>query len=283
MIITKLSGGLGNQMFQYAAGKSLASRHNTDFFLDTMEYDKWTIRKKARAFELSLFGLKNRIKPDFFLFNQFNSNYTIAHSTKYVQPHVHFDSHFYELPDHTHLIGVWQSEQYFKDIRSALINDFSFARHLNPDRYYQNMLDKIGATRAVSIHVRRGDYVSNPEFNKVHGVTSTSYYQKSIECIQEKERNVHFFIFSDDMEWVKSNLDIPAPFEFVRGKMGQSAIFDMWMMSQCRHNIIANSSFSWWGAWLNTHADKVVICPRNWFADKQYDSRDVAPPDWIKI
>lgn len=270
-------------MFQYAAGKSLAAYHATEFFIDTMVYDQFKIRRKERQYELSHFLIRNFKKPNQFIFQQFRNNYNIGETLRYNEPHFHFDPNFFKLPDNTHLIGFWQSEKYFKNIKSTIYEDFDFNKVKNISGSNSAYLRKINETNSVSIHVRRGDYVTNSEYNKIHGTTNENYYKSAVEHIYKNLDSPHFYIFSDDINWVKENLEFPGSYQYIEANTGRSAIFDMWLMSTCKHNIIANSSFSWWAAWLNSNENKMVIAPSKWFQSIEHDTSDVIPPHWIKI
>ena len=135
---------------------------------------------------------------------------------------------------------------------------------------------------AVSLHVRRGDYVSDPKTKAILGVCSLDYYRAAIAHIAERIESPAFFVFSDDIAWAKANLEIPFPCEYVDHNQGQQSYNDMHLMSLCKHHIIANSSFSWWGAWLNPRKDKIVIAPENWFANNE-DAKDLIPPESVKL
>jgi hypothetical protein len=141
----------------------------------------------------------------------------------------------------------------------------------------------ITAANAVSVHVRRGDYISNPSAQHFHGTCGLDYYKKAVELILSKVNDPHFFIFSDDVKWVADNFMKEIRATIVDINDGSSAVKDMQLMSACKHHIIANSSFSWWGAWLGSNADKIVIGPRQWFADAAVDTGSVLPDSWYKL
>ena len=142
----------------------------------------------------------------------------------------------------------------------------------------QKILDLIHETNSVSLHVRRGDYV---KLQHIHGLCDLDYYAHAIRFITEHLTNPHFFIFSDDIQWVTNNLKIGFSHTFVDINHGHDSAWDMWLMANCKHNIIANSSFSWWGAWLNQNPNKIVVAPAQWFADGQ--QTDIISDDWTKI
>jgi hypothetical protein len=131
--------------------------------------------------------------------------------------------------------------------------------------------------------VRMTDYLTDPVTQKKHGTCDSEYYKRALEYITEKVSNPHFYVFSDDMQWTKQNLDIPQPVCYVDQNSPNMGHVDMYLMSLCRHHIIANSTFSWWGAWLNKNPDKIVIAPKKWFAAAEYNSDDLIPSSWIRI
>ena len=133
------------------------------------------------------------------------------------------------------------------------------------------------------MHIRRGDYVSNPTTNKLHGTCSLEYYHNAVDIIAAKVSNPHFFIFSDDHEWARNNFKIDYPLTFVAHNNAGKNYEDMRLMSLCKHHIIANSSFSWWGAWLGSNPKKIVCAPRGWFKDKSLNTNDIIPSDWSRI
>ena len=140
----------------------------------------------------------------------------------------------------------------------------------------------ISQTNSVSLHIRRGDYVSNQKTNQTHGTCDLDYYQRCITEIEKEVENPYFFVFSDEIEWVKENLKINHPAEYVDQNTGDKSYEDMRLMSQCKHNVIANSSFSWWGAWLNSYPDKIVFAPKRWFASDKHNTKDLIPEGWKK-
>ena len=178
--------------------------------------------------------------------------------------------------------GYWQSEKYFGAIQTQLREDLRLSQALSD--LQQSLANKINHNPfAVSLHVRRGDYVADPTTTAFHGLCSLEWYARAAELILTKEPQAQFYIFSDDYKWVKENLTISAPIHFIEPSPdGQEAI-DMHLMSLCKHNIIANSSFSWWGAWLNNNPQKIVIAPSRWFATDLHNTIDLIPSEWIRL
>lgn len=177
-------------------------------------------------------------------------------------------------------MGYWQSERYFQDIVGIIRRDFSFQRPLAGLNL--SLVKQIAETNSVSLHIRRGDYVSNPQAFAIHGVCSIEYYEAAIKYVAERVSSPNFFVFSDDMDWARSHLEIRHACCYVENNKGADSYVDMQLMSRCKHNIVANSSFSWWGAWLNGNADKLVTAPRRWFANET-DTTDLLPSAWVRL
>jgi hypothetical protein len=290
MIYTKLIGGLGNQMFQYAVGRHLAKKHGTSLILDASGYENQTAGDTPREYELGSFKhlgtvagaeelRKIRIATnpsaiDKMLIRKSGLN-VIREEGFPFQPAV------LDAPDDSYLIGYWQTEKYFADIREELLKDFTLANE--PDEANRKTAEAIASCVAVSLHVRRGDYVTNENAAKFHGMTTLDYYREAIATMAEKVKKPHFFVFSDDPEWCQKNLKSDHPMTYVTNNAGDKGYEDMRLMRQCQHHIIANSSFSWWGAWLNPSRGKVVIAPGHWFNDTSVDTKDIYAQGWIKI
>ncbi len=157
-------------------------------------------------------------------------------------------------------------------------SDLNYGQHNNEEN--QSMLDKIKSLNAISLHVRRGDYVN---LTHIHGLCDLNYYKRTIDYIASRVQNPHFFVFSDDIPWVRENLKIEYPFDVVDINDGKTAFCDIWLMKHCQHNIIANSSFSYWGAWLNENPDKFVVAPQIWFVENNDSFKDIVPKGWIRL
>jgi len=256
MIITKIQGGLGNQVFQWAYGKSLSIMYNNELFLDTTYYNN-QLGDTPRKYELNKFP---NLKYD-------SSNYG---NKKIIEVSDNFN--YKELPYDDnysyYLNGYWQSEKYFLNVSDIIRNE------LRPDDETLEKLKVKVKENSVSLHIRRTDYITS---NGFHPVQTIEYYDKALEIIGEYNQ---IFVFSDDISWCKDNLKYNNIF-FVEN---QDNIEDLWLMSLCTHNIIANSSFSWWGAWLNQNQNKIVIAPKNWFGESSgLNQSDIIPNKWIKI
>jgi len=279
MIISRITSGLGNQMFQYAIGRSLSLQHQTSLKLDIMNFDK----KQYRKFGLTNFNLNIEYASS----NEINSFkghlidfFKPYHKKKNIKErYTHYDPTIKNLiKDDLYLGGYWQSDKYFKDFEVEIRKDLAFKSSIITNVSDQQKL--IQNSNSVSLHIRRGDYHSHPIIAKSHGVLSLEYYYNAIKHLKETDHSLIFFIFSDDMHWVKNNLKLKENVHFVEGN---TEIEDLFLMSICKNNIIANSTFSWWGAWLNSNKEKIVIMPEFWFKDKPYNKSDIAPSQWLRM
>jgi len=287
MIITRLRGGLGNQMFQYAAGRRLAYTQNTVLKLDTTAFIDTSLRKFelsslnikasiARADEIQTFT-KNGI-PSFlpFLPARLYANRNIIRERQF-----HFDSDIMRLRDNVYLDGYWQSEKYFTDIQELIKSDFTFCKL--PSASDTDLIQQIQSCNSISLHIRRGDYVTNLHTHDFHGVCTLDYYYTCINRLSEQIEHPHFFVFSDDPNWAETHLKVDHPLTIIAHNSPENAVNDLRLMSMCKHNIIANSSFSWWGAWLNQNPDRIVCAPNKWFANAPLDTKDLLPESWIRL
>jgi hypothetical protein len=291
MIITNLIGGLGNQMFQYAVGKALAARHQVEVKVDTTTLNADAAGKYTqRHFELSIFerpiAIANENERNIFLKESETTwRNLISKITKRFTNHLYakekgsqYQSNYNQFPANTYLDGFWQSELYFIKYEDEIRKAFTFNSSIQNKN--SELAQKISQVNSVAMHVRRGDYIINTAANTFHGTCSKAYYDQALVYLQAQIPMICLFIFSDDIEWCKSTFKYDVPMYFVDTNDGPS---DLYLMSQCKHNIIANSSFSWWGAWLNRHINKIVIAPQKWFADTTVHTQDIVPSKWIKI
>jgi len=278
MVITKLCGGLGNQMFQYATGLALADRLNTSIIPDISWFDEMKTNPyiiTRRTYELDVFGIKAR---------KFSR---IENISLLISKPVIFEEHGYAYQNKISTIagniildGFWQNPKYFEKERRAILNAFKFPRETSSKN--RLLLSEINKSLSVSIHVRRGDYVSSEETKKIHGLPPLEYYKRAAASIGKDFNNPRFFIFSDDISWCKQNLKINNDMVFVENNNGTKHYEDMRLMAACKHNILANSSFSWWGAWLNQNQAKLVYAPKKWSISST-NASDILPSEWIKI
>jgi hypothetical protein len=290
MIIVRLKGGLGNQLFQYAMGRMLALHHQTSLILDTAEF----ARDPLRNYRLDSFQIDAKPSNQFWFFpeNRIGRRFNpLLQAFRKVTSHpialirearFSFEPQALLTPNYSYLDGYWQSEKYFTSIEDQLRNDLCLSIRLNTAQAV--LAGQINQDPfAVALHVRRGDYVADPATTAFHGLCSIEWYQQAADLILKQVPSAHFYIFSDDYEWVKNNLKLPVLMRFIEPSPdGQEAI-DLHLMSLCQHNIIANSSFSWWGAWLNANPNKIVIAPQRWFAAGHQDTSDLIPEKWIRL
>ena len=197
-----------------------------------------------------------------------------------VEPHYLYWPGLNEVKGSAYLLGYWQSEKYFADYSDEIREDFTFKSPLSERN--SDLANQISSVNSVSVHVRRGDYVTNAK-NAFIGVCPLSYYEQATELIKSRVESPVFFVFSDDMDWVKSNLKLDVKTVMVNHNSGSESYNDMRLMSMSKHHIIANSSFSWWGAWLNPNPEKIVIAPKKWFRNGEFDTSDLIPSNWIRI
>jgi len=294
MIITKIQGGLGNQMFQYACGHALSLKTKNKLVLDTTWFKQHSIDTR-REFLLSIFKTSINLAENWQIeiFNQFFKKPFTSLSDKWqkkvlkkvgliriLEPGSHQTININTFgAKHILLNGFWQTEEYFKKYEKQIRRDFSFMSPPKSDIKF--WLNKINHTNSISIHIRREDYANNPKTRAYHGLLSLKYYSSAIKLIKTKVCKPVFFVFSDDLQWVKKNFKISNKFFYVDHENQDWE--DLRLMSHCQHNIIANSSFSWWGAWLNKNKRKIVIAPANWYASKSIDSSKITPQSWLKI
>lgn len=295
--IVKLNGGLGNQMFQYAFAYALSKKNKIQLILDFWWFEavKSHVNVTPRTFELDVFNIdykiateealsqvireNNQSKFQKILWKIFKIKKCKPKKNVYVQKSAfEFNKNLFNSTEYLYYDGYFQNEKYFKDYRNEILKCFSLKDAL--DEKNQSALELIQSSNAVSLHIRRGDYVTLDFVNKVHGTCSLDYYKKAIEYILKHVKNPHFFLFSDDIEWVVANLKIDYPYTVIDFNRDKGWL-DLNLMKHCKHNIIANSSFSWWGAWLNENSDKIVIAPKKWLATKQ--KCDILPKEWIKL
>ncbi|MBS1543741.1 MAG: alpha-1,2-fucosyltransferase [Bacteroidetes bacterium] len=297
MIIVRLRGGLGNQLFQYAAGKALAMHHRTALKLDLYTYQKHPYRKfeldkfKVDAIEASRKEVHRftGVNPIIRYLNK-RENYFRCPSV-FAQPHYHFYEDFFSLPEDLYLSGYWQSEKYFNAIADVIRKEYTPSQTL--DSRNQELTAKMTSENSVSIHVRRGDY-SSQHYNNFFGGLTTGYYEEAIRVIKQQVADPVFYFFSDDPAWCRKAFPgIEA--SFMEHNKGDDSFKDLLLMSSCRHQIVANSTFSWWGAWLNQFEGKQVVAPLKWFqssylsrrepvyACRFYNTKDLIPATWTRI
>lgn len=274
VVVSSLAGGLGNQLFQYAFGRAVALQHHCDLVLDTRILQ---IKDGQTPRELGLSDFNIQASIDTLSRQQLDRCIAVKESVSNYDAGV-----MHKTAPGCRLAGYWQTERYFGHIRPTLLTELTLRAPVTP--YIQRLADQIASTpQSVSVHFRRGDYVSDPKVAAFHGVCSMDYYNNAIQSLTKQVHNSrHFFLFSDDPDWLATN--IPAgvePYTIVDARQS-SAREDLWLMSLCRHHVVANSSFSWWGAWLSRH-EGINIAPGRWFQAPSFNDQDIVPASWQRL
>lgn len=296
-VIVSLYGGLGNQLFQFATALSLAKKKHGRVFLDLSWFDKdhLSTGETPRAYALGVYDLgcdvhiqrNGRKASHKYLYRCIDAvlrrirKYMDVGITRFHEKSMKFHPNLMQSDLPIWLDGYWQSYKYFEDIQPALRKIIAVPGDMNSamQAIYQDILEK----DAICVHVRRGDYVTNPSAAQFHGLCDLSYYQAGLNLIIENTSNPHAYIFSDDPLWVKNNFKLEIPSTVVDINGPDEAHHDLWLMAACKHFIIANSSLSWWGAWLSGYSNKIVVAPRQWFLNSQTSTEDLIPNDWVRI
>jgi hypothetical protein len=289
MITVKLMGGLGNQMFQYAFGKSLEAKFNSPIFFDKSWFDQKFENVTPRVFGLDAFNISlHFIDPKRLFFrNPQHSWFKIlkqkikgkivcqkiteaCFSFNQIKPNGNF-----------YLEGYWQNNEYYEGIRKIIVEEFHFPKFSRPEDI--NLQDIILGCESVAVHIRRGDYVSSPKTNQYHGTCSMKYYKDAVNKILFEIPNAKFFLFTDDPDYVKSNFGFLSDWTLVSDNR-RAEVDELNLMHLCKHFIIANSSFSWWGAWLSRNPNKIVVAPKRWYKNEEANEKcKIVPKDWTKI
>ena len=290
MVFVRLSGGLGNQLFQYAAARRVAHINNAPLKLDVSGFESY----KLHTYSLKHFTIQEGFASSEEI-ARFNSAGLANHISLWVQKlrpyyrrarvverYFHFDANILKISSkNVYLDGYWQSERYFKDIELLLRRELTVKPA--PDAVNVAMSERIRGVRSVSLHIRRRDYISNPITQQVHGACSLDYYAAAIAQLNDRVENPHFFVFSDHPQWARASLKLQHPTTFVTHNGPDRNYEDLRLMSLCQHHIIANSTFSWWGAWLCANPDKLVFAPQKWFRTPDRNTKDLIPETWQRI
>jgi hypothetical protein len=289
-VIARIEGGLGNQLFQYAAARSLADHLGCDLALDL----RGLAKSGDRQFQLNLYHIRANIARSEILsslpswrpsrWGRIRSSLAQTMPALFSYPAFWsrtfaFDARFEHISQPVYLVGYWQSEKYFAWNRECLLNDL---RLMDPVSPASPMLDLIRSTRSVALHIRRGDYVSNASAAKFHGLCDITYYQRAVDALKSRFSDIQIFVFSDEPDWALANLRLGVTTHIVNENPPEKGYLDLELMRECQHHVIANSSFSWWGAWRCNKPDQIVYAPRRWFADPAVDTTDVVPTRWIQ-
>ncbi|QEC69069.1 alpha-1,2-fucosyltransferase [Panacibacter ginsenosidivorans] len=316
MIIVRISMGLGNQLFQYAAGKALSLEKNVPLKVDIASYGGYKLRnyELEKSFDINtpvatpteiqhyyyphpvkrvwnnlfpsrkmrVLGLRYDEPPLQKKLLQAHDLLLPPHKrTTYIEPHLNFDAHFFKANDDIYLQGYWMSWRYFEKYDETIRKIFTI--HKPVVAHLENIVDDIHAQNSVSIHIRRTDYTSAAVI-ALKGQTTMGFYKNAIDIIEAKINNPVYYMFSDDIEWVKENFPMQDRMvHYIDNSISNSAIEDFYLMQQCRHNIITHSTFGWWAAYLNPNKEKMIIAPKKWFIKKSHNDKDICPPSWITI
>ena len=301
MIVVKLMGGLGNQLFQYAFGISLSNKLNSDVAYDISSFINDSVRKlRLNSLGLSLkyknrsciFVIlmklarycsgRSRLVRSFNLLKRIESAYEMKTAFFYkIIKEADFNIGTIPQTKNYYFDGYWQNPAYFEDVRPIILKNINFPDLQNAQDL--NLRNLIINSESVAIHIRRGDYVENRQYNDFYGTCSPEYYRKAIDRILSGISNAKFFLFTDDPDFVEANFDFLPTKTLVSDKQ-RSEIDDLNLMHLCKHFIIANSSFSWWGAWLSQNPQKIVVAPKQWYKNEEANEQcKIVPKDWIKI
>jgi hypothetical protein len=290
MIVARLMGGLGNQMFQYAAARNLATLRGTKLALDLGWFDDEGARAPApRTYELDalhlqlplvrvsqrrlevLEGFAPRLLTPL---RWFPPRLTVVREKS-----PSFDPSLFAAPESSLLIGYWQSERYFDAVAEQVRAQFSFDR--SDGVAEPTILGEIEASPSLGVHVRRGDYVTSATTNLMHGTLDPTYYDEAVNYVSARRDVQRIFVFSDDPDWAEAHLSFALPTTYLRTE--GRAVDDLHLLQMCNHQVIANSSFSWWAAWLNNNPEKIVVAPKQWFRDPGIATHDLIPSAWHRL
>jgi Glycosyl transferase family 11 len=299
-VVVHLSCGLGNQMFQYAAGRSLALRTGARLILDATSFTRRNARRKFALSDcnlpakVSIAGYKDWPTAPIVRFpvsrhRSIRKAARFIHAmgdilgadashkkfSVFVERGMAFEPGFCDLGAQTYLAGFWQSARYFDDVGHLIRNDLRLTR--KPNAANAQWLQRILAANSVCVHVRRGDYLSSD----VHGLCSANYYRLAMQLMRDRLSNPQFFVFSDDWQWCREHF-VSSDATIVDANDANAAADELRLMGACRHHVIANSSLSWWGAWLATSPGQIVVAPQPWFT-KIPPSPDILPIAWLTL
>lgn len=290
MIITKLGGGLGNQMFQYAIGRALALRQGDRLLLDTTTYSAHTDDPNYRGYGLGNFNVEadeasiEEIESVKYPKGKLARKLWVSFEYRVLRRrHVKFEPSVMRRKGNIYLEGYWQSPKYFNAIRATLVKELNLKRGFSPAA--QDIASTISKSKghSVSLHVRRGDYVASEANIKLYGShCNEGYYSKALGILSAQKGDLSVFVFSDDIEWVKGNLPMPTDTVYV-SETSAPDYERMMLMALCQSHIIANSTFGWWPAWLDDKQGKTVIAPSVWIPGIDLPVDDILPSEWIRI
>lgn len=289
MIIVQLTGGLGNQLFQYAIGRTLAVMNNTQLkidlsFFETYEWHEYSLAPfsiEAKVATVEEVNTLTKLETSFLEKVRRKLFGVLPIIIK--EKGLNYNSYYLKAGSNAYLKGYWQSSKYFLSQEMKIRKEFEIK--LPPSSSNTKLLNEIMGCESVSLHIRRGNYASIEAVNKFHGTTKMSYYSQAMVVIESRCENPVYFIFSDDIGWARENLRLTREHVFVDINTDKTDYEDLRLMKSCKHSIVANSTFSWWGAWLNPNPDKIVIAPKQWFANEEMNQQtnDLIPAEWIRL
>lgn len=302
MLIVRMVGGLGNQLFQYAFARTLSKKLNRKLYIDdSWYYEVHLLDNKScpysttiRNFFLKYYNIQtpiiNKVHLNWIKRLEIKSKY--SHFFRFLLDgpmnklsfekinHKNYSFDVIKKIPRAYLIGYWQNNDIIDNYKQLLSNDLILKNPLS--KRNELYLNSINSKNSIAVHFRRGDYISNPKYRELYAPCSKKYYQNGIKLIQNLINNPHFYIFSDDIKWVKNNYDFTTDTTFIDNSGPEYE--HLFLMNQCKHQITANSTFSWWAAWLNTNPHKIIITPLYWYYDKHLNETVTRIPDeWIKI
>ncbi len=296
MVTVILRGGLGNQMFQYATGLNLAKRNTKELLLDTTFLNDRLPRKNFtyRKYDLDVF----KVEPRFTRLSRISEKFQIPGvwlgldfglikaremlgQAQFIEEKAEhsFDPKVFEAKGNTILLGRWQNPRYLEGIENELREAFRFQAPLDAEA--EELRKEIMASNSVALCTRRGDYVQFASVKKMMGDTNTSYYSRAVAYMNEHVKNPHYFVFADDVPWSKENIKLPPNTVYI-GKLGPKWSYHLELMSLCKHAVITNSTFYWWGAWLNSNREKIVVSPDYWYAGTDR-GKEMLLPEWVQL
>lgn len=300
MICVRLMGGLGNQMFQYALGRHLALKNRTELVVDTTYFELIPSKSEhfvKRKYDLDIFNVETNIlnpkETSWLPCYSANPMHKIKHCMKkYFNLYERLDSYklsiekvpfsidneILKASKNTYLIGYWQNEEYFKDIEAQIRHDFTFRNTF--DKNVHELAQEINSVNSICLNIRRGDFVNNP----THGFVGLEYVYKAVNRIRGILNIDKVYVFSDEIDWCIRNLRLDVPHFFVTyAYAGEKFSSYLYLMTKCRHFIISNSTFGWWGAWLSEYTEKMVIAPKRWVNIPGLDASGIIPEGWISM
>lgn len=271
MIVVKLLGGLGNQLFQYALGRHLEIKHKSRLYLDLSNFEV----DPLRTYELGNLNVVERFLPPLVL----RVCLKLRMLKKYLPKDRKYDEGVFEAGSNVHLVGYWQSENYFKEIKGILVDEIIDKAVVNSYRQFSDL----SGCNTVALHVRRQDYVFNSDTANHHGALDVEYYNKAVDLMNKYIYDPHYIVFSDDVKWAKANISINGKITYWENDSEDKSWHDLLLMSSCKHFIIANSSYSWWAAWLAENEYTIIVAPLRWFNDSPEGTNDIVPTRWKRI